>query len=103
VVPDEDLLSEAYREFHRSHELRERFREMEKRFRDEAAEIEVPGDLEGRVRAILAEHADLRWDDAVQVMLDGTQLARVRQEKAEAKKKSGDFTGAEDDEDDEAE
>jgi hypothetical protein len=98
VVPDEDLLSEAYREFHRSLQLRERFREMEKRFKEEAAEIEVPGDLEERVRAILAKYADLRWDEAVEVVLDTTQLARVRKEKAKAKKQSGNFSGADEDE-----
>jgi hypothetical protein len=104
VVPDEDLLSEAYLEFHRSQQLRERFREVEKQFKEETAEIEVPGDLEERVRAVLTKHKDLRWDDAVQVVLDSTQLDRVRAGKLEAKKKSGDFTNAdENDENDEDE
>ena len=98
VVPGEDLLSDAYREFHRSQQLREKFREVEKQFKEEAAEIEVPDDLEEQVREILAEHGDLRWDDAVQVVLDETQLARVREEKLKAKKKSGDFTGGDNDE-----
>jgi hypothetical protein len=96
VVPDEDLLSEAYREFRRSQQLREKFREVERQFKEEAAETEVPDDLKEQVRAILAGHRDLRWDDAIQVVLDATQLDRVRREKAEAKKKSGDFTGADD-------
>jgi hypothetical protein len=40
-----------------------------------------------------------RWNDAVRLVLDETQLDRVRAEKEKAKKKSGDFTGAgEDDE-----
>ncbi len=56
-----------------------------------------PEDLEQRVRTILAEHADLRWDDAIQVVLDETQLSRVRVEKERAKKKSGDFTSDSDD------
>jgi hypothetical protein len=39
-------------------------------------------------------HGDLRWDDALQIVLDGTQLDHVRAEKQKAKKKSGDFTDA---------
>jgi Arc/MetJ-type ribon-helix-helix transcriptional regulator len=42
-----------------------------------------------------------RWNDAVRLVLDETQLDRVRAEKEKAKKKSGDFTSA--DEDDETE
>ena len=97
VVPDEDLLAETYRAFHRSQRLRERFEEMEQQFDKEAAAADIPEDLEQRVRAVLAEHADLRWDDAIQVVLDETQLSRVRAEKEKAKKKSGDFTSDSDD------
>ena len=92
VVPDEDLLAETYRAFHRSQRLRERFEEMEQQFDKEADAADIPEDLEERVRAVLAEHADLRWDDAIQVVLDETQLSRVRAEKEKAKQKSGDFT-----------
>ena len=42
--------------------------------------------------------ADLRWDDAIQIVLDKTQLDHVRTEKQKAKKKSGDFTDADEDE-----
>ena len=74
--------------------LREKFEEMEEEFDEEADEIEIPRGLKKRVRAILAEHDDLRWDDAIRIVLDETQLDRVRAEKEKAKKKSGDFTGA---------
>jgi hypothetical protein len=97
VVPDEGLLAETYRAFHRSHELRERFEEMEEEFDEEADEIEIPKDLTERVRAILSEQSDLRWEDAIQVVLDGTTLDRVREEKQKAKKKSGDFTSGDED------
>jgi hypothetical protein len=53
--------------------------------------------------AILDEHGDLRWDDAVQIVLDKTQLDRVRTEKQKAKKKSGDFTDADENEGDDGE
>jgi hypothetical protein len=94
VIPDDDLLAETYRAFHRSQELRERFEEMEEEFDEETAAIEIPRGLKKRVRAILVKHDDLRWDDAIQLVLDETQLDRVRAEKEKAKKKSGDFTGA---------
>jgi hypothetical protein len=97
VVPDDDLLAETYRAFHRSQRLRERFKEMEQQFDKEAAAADIPEGLEQRVRAVLAEHADLRWDEAIQVVLDETQLSRVRAEKEKAKKKSGDFTSDSDD------
>ena len=86
VVPDEDLLAETYRAFHRSHELRERFEEMEEEFDEEADAIEIPRGLKKRVRAILAEHDDLRWDDAIRLVLDKTTLDRVRAEKRKGQK-----------------
>ena len=97
VVPDDDLLGEAYRAFHRSNELREKFEEMESEF--EESKIKVPKNLKNQVRAILRKHPDLRWDDALKIVLDKTQLDAVRAEKQRAKRKSGDFTGGgEDDE-----
>ena len=65
---------------------------MEEEFDEETTEIEVPENLKEQVRAVLDEHDDLRWDDAIQIVLDETQLDRVRAEKQKAKKKSGDFT-----------
>ncbi len=94
VIPDDDLLAETYRAFHRSQQLRERFEEMEQEFDEEAGKIEIPEGLTGQVRTILSEHGDLRWDDAIRLVLDETALDRVREEKQKAKKKSGDFTGA---------
>jgi hypothetical protein len=99
VIPDDDLLAETFRAFHRSHELREKFEEMEEEFDEEAAKIEVPKRLKEEVRAILAKHDGLRWDDAIQIVLDETALDRVREDKRKAKKKSGDFTGGDEDED----
>ena len=65
VVPDDKLLGEVYRAFHRSNELRKEFEELESDF--EESKIKVPKDLKNRVHAILAKHDDLRWDDAVRV------------------------------------
>jgi hypothetical protein len=92
VIPDDDLLGKVYRAFHHSQQLREKFKEI----KDElgAAEIDVPRNLKKQVSSVLDKHGDLRWDDAIQIVLDRTQLDHVRAEKQKAKKKSGDFTDA---------
>jgi hypothetical protein len=84
VIPDDDLLGKAYREFHRSQQLEDKFDEMKHAMKE--ARIKVPKDVKKRVRGILT------WDDAVQIVLDETQLSEVRADKEKAKKKSGDFT-----------
>jgi hypothetical protein len=97
VVPDKDLLSEAYQAFHHSQELREVFEQAESEFKE--TKIKVPKNLGKQVRAILNKNPDLRWDDALEIVLDETQLEHVREKKQKAKKKSGDFTDAESDDD----
>jgi hypothetical protein len=98
VIPDDALLAEAYLAFHRSNELQEQFEEMESEF--EESKIKVPKNLKNQVRAMLKKHPDLRWDEAIKIVLDETQLDAVRAEKQKAKRKSGDFTGDDDDGDD---
>jgi hypothetical protein len=101
VIPDADLLAEAYQAFHRSQRLRKKFKEMETDFDKAATEIKVPDDLDEQVRAILDRLDDLRWDDALQIVLDESQLDHVRVGKQKAKEKSGDFTDDAPDEADE--
>ncbi len=60
--------------------------------RQRGDKADIPDDLGERVRAVLGEHPDLRWDDAIQCVLDPAQLDRVRAEKGKAERKSGDFT-----------
>jgi Topoisomerase 6 subunit A/Spo11, Toprim domain len=96
VIPDNDLIAETYRAFRHSQQLREKFEEIKDEL--ENPEIEVPTNLKEQVRAVLDEHSDLRWDDAIQIVIDRTQLDRVRAEKQKARKKSGDFTDADEDE-----
>jgi hypothetical protein len=91
---------ETYRAFHRSQQLRERFEEVEDEFEEEDSEIKVPRNLRKQVSAVLDKHGDLRWDDAIQIVLDETQLDRVRAEKEKAKKRSGDFTNIDEAEED---
>jgi hypothetical protein len=97
VIPTADLLGRTYREFHHSQQLRNEFEKMKDEF--EASKIEIPKNLAARVRAILDDHSDLRWDDAIGVVLDERRLDDVRAKKQKAKKKSGDFTDANDDDD----
>jgi hypothetical protein len=93
VIPTNDeLLEETYRAFRRSQQLRERFEKVEEEFEAEKSEIEVPKKLREQISAVLDERSDLRWDDAIQIVLNDTQLDRVRAEKEKAKKRSGDFT-----------
>ena len=98
VVPEDDLLAKTYRAFHHSQELRKKFEQIKDALKD--AEAEVPRNLNEQVRAILDEHGDLRWDDAVQIVLNKMQLDRVRAEKQKAKRKFGDFTNTDEAEED---
>src|SRR5262249_53788623 len=72
VVPDEELVAETYRAFHRSDELREEFEDLMATM--EESTIKVPKNLEQKVRAILTKHPDLRWDDAITTVLDPNAL-----------------------------
>jgi hypothetical protein len=98
VIPDDAVLAEAYRAFHRSQQLRKEFEQLKEGFKE--ARIKVPKNLKKQVSRLLTKHTDLRWDDAIQIVLDETQLDDVRAKKQEAKSKSGDFTDDEDDPDD---
>jgi hypothetical protein len=91
VIPDDNMLVETYQAFHRSKQLSEQFEELEAAFEED--DIAAPKNLSKKVRDILKEHPDLRWDNAIQIVLDETQLDQVRADKGKAKKKSGDFTG----------
>jgi hypothetical protein len=93
VIPDDDeLLADAYRAFHRSQQLRSKFEALAAEFDKHASKVEIPQDLKEQVRAMLDDHSDLRWDEAIQLVLDRTQLEHVQERRQMAKKKSGDFT-----------
>ena len=92
VIPADDLLGEAYVAFHHGTQLRDVFEEAQEQHESEACSVVVPVDLRERVSKVLDRCDDLRWDDAVQIVLDETQLDHVRAKKRKAKKTSGDFT-----------
>jgi hypothetical protein len=95
VIPNNALLREACAAFHRSKQLQDLFEQAEKEFK--ASKAVIPKDLSQRVRKILDKNNDLRWDDAIQVVLDETVLDEVRAKKQKTKNKSGDFTDDVDD------
>jgi hypothetical protein len=84
--------------FQQSQQLRKQFETLAKNFKE--TKIEVPRDLKDKIGAVLDKHSDLRWDDAIQIVLDKKLLDHVRAKKQKAKKKSGDFTNADEDEGD---
>jgi hypothetical protein len=91
VVPDDDTLEAAYRAFHRSRGLRKAFAAIEKAYDAKAKDVVIPKYLTVQVRAIVNEHRDFRWDDAVRLVLDKRGIKRVRADKTKARKKAGDF------------
>jgi hypothetical protein len=98
VIPDDELLTEAYQAFHHSNELRDVFKKARGKYEDEENAIDIPKNLRCQVRAVLQKNRDLRWDEALQVVVDETQLDRVRTEKKKARTKAGDFTDNDDEE-----
>ena len=74
--------------------MRRAYAATEKAYDAKAKDVEVPKGLQNSVRAILNKHRDLRWDDAVRLVLDKRSIKRVRTDKAKARKKAGDFTNA---------
>ena len=97
VVPDEDLLAETYRAFHRSEQLREKFEEMEAEFDDEAEDVAVPKRPDGQ-RFARSSTSTPTCDGTTRSGSCSTKrrLDRVRAEKEKAKKKAGDFTDEDD-------
>jgi hypothetical protein len=101
VDPSAKLLADAYVAFHKSRKLRNAFDELKKDMSDE--DVEVPEDLEDRVRKILADHPHLRWDDAVRLTFDKSKLEEIEAEKKKNKEEAGDFSEFWDDHDDDDE
>jgi hypothetical protein len=67
IVPDEDLLTEAYVGMERGRRLQEKFDKVEEKLDKQLDEkgIEAPDDLQARVEEILEQRPELRWDAAV--------------------------------------
>jgi hypothetical protein len=63
LVPEDDLLAEAYRAFVRGQRAKEIF--AHELAQADTADQTVPGDLRTRVEVYLKKHPAWRWDDAV--------------------------------------
>jgi hypothetical protein len=72
VIPDKQTLVDTYRLFVKSNELSEAFEEVKERLEAEGGDtsIEVPDNIEKRVRATLKETPEIPWHRAVQLIID---------------------------------
>jgi hypothetical protein len=71
VIPDAEILASTYQMFAASDRLSEAFDEMKKKIEDEDEdEIDVPGDLEAKVKAKLEQKPDITWHRAVRLVID---------------------------------
>jgi hypothetical protein len=95
VVPERATLEHTYRTFARDQQLQQAFKQLRQTL--PVPDIKVPKNLEQKVEDILEQHDDLRWDEAVQIVLDENRLQDMRQEKREAKKRAGNFMAGEED------
>jgi hypothetical protein len=68
IVP-ENRLAEAYQLFYRGAQIRKIINEALARYDDE--DIEIPHDLQMRVRKHLTEHPEVQWDRAVRMIAEG--------------------------------
>jgi DNA topoisomerase VI subunit B len=69
IVPDKDELALAYRLFARSRKAGQIIKRQLKKLRGNA-DVEVPHDIEERVHQYLAQRPDVRWDAAVQQIVE---------------------------------
>jgi hypothetical protein len=102
VVPSANLLADAYVAFHKSQKLGRAFNELKNM---SGEDVEVPKDLEDRVRKLLEEYPHLRWDDAVRLTFDESRLEEIEAERTKNREDAGDFSGSwvdNDDDEDEA-
>jgi hypothetical protein len=71
VMPDGKTLAMTYQMFAASDRLSDAFDEMKKKLDDEtAAPIQVPDDLEAKVKVKLEEMPDITWHRAVRLLVD---------------------------------
>lgn len=77
VIPSATTLKTAYQMFARSDKLSDAFDEVRDKVDDEIKDrpIEVPKDLEAKVRASLKTHPHLSWHEAVRAIVDPKALS----------------------------
>jgi hypothetical protein len=65
VIPDQQMLAEAYRQQHQSICLEGHFGELLEHSRQHIASLDIPPDLHGHVARLLREKPELSWEAAV--------------------------------------
>ncbi len=70
IVPSKETLDEAYQLFQRSRLLEEAYDKAEADVEAEVADARAPRDIKKRVTEILKKRSGLRWDAAVEEVLD---------------------------------
>jgi hypothetical protein len=67
IVPDQDLLAEAYGAMERGRRLKEAVEELDE---IDAEDFKPPKNLKKRVRKLLEEHPTMRWDAAIAQLVE---------------------------------
>jgi hypothetical protein len=98
VVPSSKLLADTYVAFHKSQKIEAAFERLKRDMPDDD-DVQAPGDLDDLVRKLLDKHPHLRWDDAVQLVLDEGKIADIEAKKKKGKEEAGDFSESWQDED----
>jgi hypothetical protein len=71
VIPNRDTLADTYQTFAASDRLFEAFEEArEKLEQTDEPPVEVPDDLEARVKTQLQQHPDITWHRAIRLLID---------------------------------
>jgi hypothetical protein len=71
VIPNSETLASTYQMFAASDRLSEEFEELRQDLQDETERrIEVPDDLEAKVKDQLQQHPDISWHRAVRLIID---------------------------------
>jgi hypothetical protein len=73
VMPDVDLLEQAYAAFRREEIVRERVAKTIANLQE--TPVETPADLRERLSASLDANPSLPWDDALRAIADGMEAA----------------------------
>jgi hypothetical protein len=72
LVPDRDLLASVYLGFKRGRRLRQAVAKLDA---IDMTNVKVPADLEKRVRKVLKKSPSMRWDAAVEAVVDAARKA----------------------------
>jgi hypothetical protein len=71
VIPDQQMLAEAYRRQRQSAYLKEHFGELLERSLQHIASLDLSPDLHGQVARLLQDQPELSWDAAVAEIVNG--------------------------------